>query len=65
MLTLAELETLEKQIAAEYADYIARHDTYVSRHKTVVQVLSLARLALLNTQSQKAKAAGAVIEDTP
>jgi hypothetical protein len=56
MLTFTELETVEKQIAAEYADYIARHDAYMSRHKAVVQILSLARTALLITQEREALA---------
>lgn len=53
MLTFTELENMEKQTAAEHEAYMARHDAYLKNREVALQVLLLARTALLSEQASK------------
>ncbi len=50
MLTLGDLEQMEKKHAAQHEAYVAQHDAYLANHQNVLQILSLARVALLNQE---------------
>lgn len=45
MLTMYEIETMEKQLAAEHEAYMQRHEAYLENRIRILELVKLAKVA--------------------